>query len=336
MTKKSESTAVALPTSATADARTGEFGEAHRELAAWLHIDLEASPNVRTERAVVAYNVATQNLVESGLLLASVRHEVGAAAFAEVLEERGMAKQRAYELMNGAALVARLPQEQREQVMALHKSKVAILAGASASAVEAALDDEDFDIDTISVRALRQKIRDLEAQAVDTEAQLESAAAEAKGLKKKLARPGAREDQIPLVVADLRAEAVALVKKAELVLQDLGALRSAITDLGETEAAQEWADATLRLALGGLLALRLQMDGEAAAYLKLMPGSDPTPKPASYLSKTEVREAALKYAELTKVHSHEAELRAWEREQERPRGKGRPANKPETPAGAAA
>lgn len=335
MTKKNETTAVALATDASADVRAGEFGEAHRELAAWLHIDLDASPNVRTERAVVSYNTATQHLVEAGLLLASVHHEVGAAAFGAVLEERGMAKQRAYELMNGAALVARLPQGQREQVMALHKTKVAILAGASPAAVEAALDDEEVDIDTISVRALRQRIRELESSQVDLEAQLESADAEAKTLKKKIARPGTRDDQVPMVVADLRAEAVALAKKAELAVQSLGALRADIAALGESPAAQDWADATLRLALSGLLALRLQMDGEAAAYLKLVPGGDATPKPASYLTGREVREAALAYSELTKAHAHEAELRAWEREQERPRGKGRPSSKPEAPEAAA-
>lgn len=318
---------------ASPDVRTEAFGEAEVNLATALQLDLMASPDVRTERAIQAYNMATRHMVEAGLLLLSVRADVGADAFAATLEERGMAKQRASELMRGAALVARLSSDERDRVLTMHKSKVVLLANASSAVVEAVLDDDEINVDLLSVRALRDRIRDLEAATTDLTVQRDTAEAEAEGLRKQVKRglPD-RQDGVPLVVADLRAEIMVLGKKASLALDGFHALASDLQALVGTDAAHEWADATLRLAVAQLSALAVQLNGELRYYATARPGEDMTPVDHSYLTKKEVVEAAQAFATLTQVHDYERALREWEREQQRPKGKGRPKAKPEAPA----
>lgn len=330
--KKTDVAVAATALIASPDVRTLTFDDAAASLAGALQLDLQASPDVRTERAIQAYNMATRHMVEAGLLLLSVRSEVGPEAFSAVLEERGMAKQRASELMRGAALVARLGGDERDRVLAMHKSKVVLLANASPAVVEAVLEDDEIDVDLLTVRALRERVRDLEAATTDLTVQRDTAEAEAEGLRKQVKRglPD-RQDGVPLVVADLRAEIVALGKKAGLALDGFHALASDLQALVGTDAAHEWADATVRLAAAQLSALAVQLNGELRYYATALPGEDLTPASRSYLTKQEVIEAAKVCAELTQVHDYERALREWEREQQRPRGKGRPRAKPEAP-----
>lgn len=62
-------------------------------------------------------------------------------------------------------------------------------------------------------------------------------------------------------------------------------------------------------------------------------GEDPSPSERSYLSKQEVLETARRFRELSQVHDYERALREWEREQAKPKGKGRPKAKPVAPGG---
>lgn len=324
------------PISASTNVRTQEFGSAEQQLAEWLRLDLQASADVRTDRAMHSYNMATRHMVEAGLLLASVRAEVGAAAFADVLAERGMAKPRAYELMRGAALVARLDQADRERVMALHKTKVALLASATPATIEAALDDDEINIDLLGVRALRQRLAELEAGHVDLQVQRDTAEAEAEGLRKRLKRglPD-RADAVPVVVADLRAEILALARKATLAIDSYTPLAAELLGL-HGGAAGRWADGTLRLAFAQLQALQVQLQGQISAFRGAFADGDTRPAATSHLTQQEMREAAEQFEVLAQTHTYEARLREWQREQARPRGKGRPSARPVPPAGAEA
>jgi hypothetical protein len=302
-------------------------------MATALGLNLTAVPHVRIELAVTAHNQAARQLMEAGLLLSSVKADVPHDEFMAMLDERGMHFQRAYELMRGAAFVARLPADQRDEVLTLPKTKVLALANASPAVVEAMLEDGEADLNLIGVRELRARLRELEANLADTTVQRDTAEAEAEGLKKKLSKaPKAREDGVPMVVADLRAEIMAEGKKGSLAIDALNAVGNDCMALIGTEEAHDWADATLRLAFSQVAALRVQLDGLLVKYARELPGQDPTPAQLSYLSQQEIVEAAQAHEQLTKVGQYEAELRKWEREQERPRGKGRPAAKPVAPA----
>lgn len=334
MTKKT--TAAVIP-----NVRNGEiqaiadrvsFGEADAALAYYLGLDLTTAPDVRAERAVIAYNSATRSMVEAGLLLASVKRDLSQEAFVEMLAERGMQFQRAYELMNGAALAARLPEEQRDQVLSLGKCKVMALASASPEVVEQMLEDDDIDINALSVRDLRARLRELEAEVKNIESVHERDQAEIEKLKRSLNKtPVEREDAVPVAVADLRAEFVASVAKAEFALKSADAIGPELAMMIGSPV-HDWVDGTVRLAVSGLVALRLQIDGVLHKYTKLLPeGERPEPVPSSYLTQDELAECAEAWKVLAQMHTYEQDLRTHQRNEERRTGPGRHSNAPKPP-----
>lgn len=315
-----------------ADVRPVVFGAAEIALAHQLGINLEASADVRTEQAVFAFNVATHNLIQAGLLLASVKVEMEQEAFEALLEERGLNKRRANELIHGATFCARLPDVQREQIMGMHKSKVLALASADPEVVESLLEDEDIDLTGLSVRDLRDRIHALESSNTDLAVQLETSQNETKAAKKASERQlKDYVSSLPVPIFDVRQEVGVLVEQATLCISSL---QSACTELkahNELDHLREFVGPTARLALAGLLQLKLQINGLAANYVAAFELEDINPTAPSYLLPEEIELLARKYTELTARHGWEAALRDWQRKQDRPRGKGRPEAKPEAP-----
>ena len=334
MAKKTTQNAEAKGTElVSADVRTVvAFGAAEVALAHQLGLNLEASADVRTEQAVFAFNVATHNLIQAGLLLASVKAEMEKEAFEEMLAERGLNTRRAYELIQGATFCARLPESQRVEVMAMHKSKVLALASADPEVVESLLEDEDIELGGLSVRALRDRIHELEAENADKGVQLETAQNQVKAAQKAAARAlKDHSSEIPLPVFDVRQEMVALIEKGHLSLESMQSACTTLAALRELADTREYVEPTARLGLSGLLSLRLQIDGLIHSYVAAFELETIKPDPISYLRDEEVELVARKFADLIALHKHEAELRDWHRKQDRPRGKGRPESKPEAP-----
>ncbi|MBK1613347.1 hypothetical protein CKO44_07670 [Rubrivivax gelatinosus] len=284
----------------------------------------------RLSRAAYSYNLAARLAVEAGYLLLSVKSEVEHGAFQAAIDGLGLSSQRASELMRMAKLTTLLPPEKRAELLVLSKTKVLALASADPEVIEEVLAAGTEEIDALSVRDLRQMLRDTQAALADASVQRDTAEAELQAANKRL-KGADRADSVPLVVADLRAEVLALAKKAELAVDAFNPLGVDIALLIGTEASA-WADGTMRLAVSALCALRLQLDGVLTKYLKEAPDAA-QPSELSYLSKQEVVEAAKRYAELTALHDHEKALREWEAQQKRPRGKGRPTARPVAPEG---
>jgi len=329
-TKQDKKSAVAVTEFERADVRPVVFGEPERVMAHQMGINLEASADVRTEQAVFAQNVATYNLIQAGLLLSSVKAEMAPEDFEALIEARGLTKRRANELMQGASFCARLPEATRSEVLLLPKSKVLALASADPEAMQAMLDDEDVDVSLISVREMRHRLRELEAAVADRDVQLETAQAEAKAAKKAAGKKDRAAD-VPIAIFDIRSEATAQVEKSRLAIEEVQALGRDLYNLRGMEGVYQWVDPTARLALTGLVALQVQIDGVIKQLGKAFEVDGLKPVPMSYLTPVEVEEVAKRYADLTALHQHEKALRDWERQQERPRGKGRPAAKPEAP-----
>lgn len=331
MTKKDKATgAVAVANSGRADVRPDiNFGEPERAMARQMGINLEASADVRTEQAVFAQNVATYNLIQAGLLLSSVKAEMQPDDFEALIEARGLTKRRANELMQGASFCSRLPEGARDEVLHLQKSKVLAMASADPEVVRAMLDDEDVDVSAMSVRALRERIRDLEGAVADRDVRLETAEAEATAAKK--AAKKQRSGDVPIAIFDIRAEAVAQVERSRLAVEEVQALGRDLVNLVGVDGVYQWVDPTVRLAATGLIALQVQIAGVLKQFSDAFDLEDTSPAPMSYLTPEEVEEAAKRFADLVALHQHEKALRDWERQQERPRGKGRPSAKPEAP-----
>lgn len=315
-----------------------DFSPADAEAAQQMGIVIAGPAADRITRAVGSYNMAARLALESGYLLLSVKGELEHGAFAAALDETGLSSQRASELMRMAKFVTSLPTEQRSTMLNLEKSKVLALASADASVIEDLLEDEDgADLEVLSVRELRQRIRDLSANNTDLSVQVDTAQAERDKAIKALKKRGQREDDegVPMVVADLRAEFAALVKKAELAITSMHPVGVEAINLVSHEQGAPWVEPTLRLALAGLLSLRELIDGGIKGFADAM-GDKPkrlTSKPdaLSFLDETEIRNVAAEWSQLTALHTHEEALRKHERDQAKPKGKGRPAKAPEAP-----
>ncbi|MFI5447734.1 hypothetical protein [Polaromonas sp. UC242_47] len=319
--------------------RAFDFSPADAEAAQQMGIVVGGPAADRITRAVVSYNMAARLAVESGYLLLSVKGELEHGDFTAALEETGLSSQRASELMRMAKFATSLPDAQRADMLSMPKSKVLMLASADPAVIEDLLSDEEAgDLDALSVRELRQRISDLKAQATDLSVQVETAEAERDGALKKLKKRNQRDEDdqgVPLVIADIRAEMASLVKKAELAVTSMYPVGvEAVTLSGHAEAS-EWVKPTLRLGLSGLMAVRELIDGSIKSYVEAMGEQAERlaskPDALAFLDESEIKGVAEDWTQLTALHSHEEALRKHERDQAKPKGKGRPAKAPEAP-----
>ncbi len=325
---------------ADAGDRTGDDGkndivsffEAHADdaqaLADELGIDLDGSPNEQADRAAEHMSRSQRHMLAAGLLLGRLKASAGHGRFLTLIEARGFEVRAAQRAMTYAQYIVAQPADERQRLIGMPQGKVLALASADPEVIEM-LVESGGDIDALSVRALQEKIRDLEAAVTDRDVRLETAEAEAKAAKKAAKKD--RAGEVPAAIFDIRAEAVAQVERSRLAVEEVQALGRDLTNLIGVEGVYQWVDPTARLAITGLLALQVQIDGVLKQYKKAFDLTDVKPAPMSYLTPVEVEEVAKRFADLVALHQHEKALREWERQQERPRSKGRPAAKPEAP-----
>lgn len=319
--------------------RAFDFSPADAEAAQQMGIVVAGPAGDRITRAVVSYNMAARLAVESGYLLLSVKGELPHGEFDDALAETGLSSQRASELMRMAKFTTSLPEAQRADMLSMPKSKVLLLASADASVIEDLLnDDEAGDLDALSVRELRQRIRGLEARNTDLAVQVDATEAERDGALKRLNKRNQRDEEeggVPLVMADIRSEVAALVKKAELAIDSFTPLGVELVGYRGHAEAGVWVEPTGRLAIAGLLALRVLADGAIKRYAEALEldyaSFEGKPEALSFLAPEEILAVAQEWPTLTAVHGHEAALRQHERDQAKPKGKGRPTAAPKAP-----
>lgn len=315
------------------------FTEQDATAAQELGIAVSGGLQDRISRAVSSYNMAARLAVETGYLLLSIKNELAHGEFETGMEDLGLSPRRARELMTMAKFTTMLPASQRTELLALPKTKMLALASADAEVVSQLLEDGDVsDIDDLSVRGLRQRIRELEAQRVNLSVERDTVASERDGLAKQLKRQRAQRDDdggVPVVVADLRAEASALVKRVEMCFSSLQPVGVELANLAGNGDALEWVNPTGRMVVSGMVALRLQLDGLIERYMEAfhvdVKALTDMPDPLAFLDQSEIAQVASEWAQLTALHKHEEVLRAYERDQKKPRGKGRPQSAPVAP-----
>lgn len=283
----------------------------------------------RADRAAEHMNKSQRHMLAAGLLLAALKVDADYGEFTSLIEARGFNPRAAQRAMTYAQYIVAQPIEERDRLISLPHSKVLALASADPEVIEALVESGES-IDTLSVRALQEKIRDLESAVADREVRLETAEAEATAAKKASGKKD-RTGDVPIAIFDIRSEAVAQVEKTRLAVDEMQALGRDLTNLVGVEGVYTWVDPTARLVITGLVALNVQIEGVINQYRKAFHLEDVQPVPMSYLTPDEIEEVAKRFADLTALHQHEKALRDWERQQERPRGKGRPAAKPEAP-----
>lgn len=307
--------------------------------ASGLGVDLTAPLEERADLAAQHMNRSQRHMLAAGLLLASMKNDCQHGEFLTLIGERGFEERTAQRSMQYAQFILSRSDDEREFLLGQPKSKVLALASADAAVIEDLLaDGEDGDLNTLSVRELRQRIKDGDKHAADLATQLDTAVAERDGLARKLkkrARDAEDHDGTPEVVADIRAEVGALVKKAELSIESTYPALVELVGFTGHELIGPWVKPSVRLALSGLVALRIQLDGKIKSCVEAL-GEDAKklqsqPDALAFLDASEVKAVAEEWASLTTLHGYEADQRAHERKQAKPRGKGRPEAAPKAP-----
>lgn len=307
--------------------------------AADLGVDLTGSLDERADLAAQHMNRSQRHMLAAGLVLASVKADCEHGQFAALVEERGFEERSAQRAMQYAKFVLSRPDDERRRLLETPSSKVLALASADPEVIEDLLKGgDDSDLNTLSVRELRQRIKDAEAQLADAAVERDTALAERDGLAKKLkkrARDAEDHDGTPVVISDIRLEIAALLKKGELSVDSLYPVAVELVGYMGHEQAGVWVGPSLRYTVSGLVALRMQIDGLIGKCVAAL-GEDSkrlqsSPDSLAFLDESEIKAVAEEWARLTALHGYEGEQRAHERKQAKPRAKGRPEAPPKAP-----
>ena len=336
---KSETGAASAGPAEVKTADVGGFAVTEQTaFAAVLGIDLSGTVEERANLAAEHINRSQRHMLASGLLLASIKAESNHGEFVRLISDRGFEERAAEKAMQYARFIFTQPESVRHRLIEMPRSKVMEIAAADPEVIQVLLEDGGESVDALSVRALRERKRELEARLTNAEVKLDTVTAERDTAIAKLSRqPGDREDHVPAVFADARAEIAVLQRKAAVSLESLHQSVRELAEMGGGKDAAAWRDGTARMALAGLAELRMAVSAALADVLAMLPEEGVVvPATLSRLSDQEVVEVAAHWRSLTRVHDYEREIRATQRHNAATAGKrGRPREMPKAPVGTA-
>lgn len=335
MSKKTELQLTVVDAAISNRRTTGDLEieeSAMSEMAVSLNLDLTASIEDRFSAAIEKTNNALYLVLQAGVLYASVKAELPHGKFLELLDERGVSHQRTRECMSLVRAVAGMSHAARLPMMQLPKSKAIALASLEPDVAEALLIDRLDEVKDMSVRGLVEHIRKLKAEKADAETAAETAEWERNALQDQLqqATKPLRKSARPLLVEDIQQETAVQVIAHDLALSRLQEQLHDASGL-QGGALQEWAAATQGTVFAAIVAAHaktcalLQSAIDAGLATTDYSGMAVT----AALSDAALDSVVSRAADLLRVEDYEKRLRAWQREQDRPRGKGRPMAKPE-------
>ena len=302
------------------------FGElvltdADAQAAAEIGVVMSGTLEDRIGRAVQAHNMAARLVVEAGYLLLGVKAELAHGEFERGIESMGLAPQRAREMMTTARFVTSLPADKRQEVLLLPKTKVLMLANADTEVLADLIDSPDSDVYGLSVRELRARIKELEAEAGKRTKRLEAELDHRDAVIQKLKKKEVQREFDPLTHM-VRDECLAYQAGVEINLQSLQALFEEVKKDGHD--APEW-----DLRLQQIWFATHAATARATALLEHVRATVPMDMPdqaatPNMLTPDEVMRWTLEWETMVSkakaVAAHRADLRA----QEGPRGVGRP------------
>ena len=284
-------------------------------------IVMSGSIEDRINRAVHAHNMAARLAVEAGYLLLGIKAELAHGEFERGVESMGLAPQRARELMTTARFVTSLPAERRAEILMLPKTKVLMLANADTEVLADLIDSPDADIDSLSVRELRARIKELEAEAGKRTKRLEAELDHRDAVIQKLKKKEVQREFDPLTHM-VRDECLAYQAGVEINLQSLQTLFEEVKK--DSPDAPEW-----ELRLQQIWFAAHAATARATALLEHVRATVPLDMPElastpNMLTPDEAQRWALEWDTMVSKAKVEAAARADRRAQEGPRGVGRP------------
>jgi hypothetical protein len=231
---------------------TGSLDSADESVAAGLGISLAGSVAACVERAVAAQNTAAALVLEAGYLMLKAKAECERGEFLKLLKAHGVTQQTASDLMLTAKFYTSLDPEKRKQVFMLSKTKLRALAAADPEVVQDLLEDPDNELKSLSVRDLRDTIRQQEAEYKILRQQHETLRREHNNLTK-AKQPG--EGIYNARTVEVRHEAAALEYASRVNVDALDVIYGEVINDSETSHQErELQLHAIAIAAGGLLA----------------------------------------------------------------------------------
>ncbi len=305
--------------------------ENERALAVELGVDLQASMDERLDRAVTKTNTALRLVVEAGLDLLSIKSECEHGKFGELMQERGISRQRASEMMKMARFSAQLSSAERKKLMNLPKRKALALASTDPEIVHKVLENEEAfnDISNLNYQSMRERIRELEQRNADLEVDLDTAETQKEELKSRLKKERSGSPY-PDFFEVTRNESDALTQKCLLALDDLHRLSDDLIKLNEDPHLSEEFRSYLNMSATTLMVHLNAIAAKTSQAVhniefKLPPVSTSKGVDANLIySDDEINHAINEREMLVREHEQEKQIRANQREANKPRGRGRP------------
>lgn len=291
------------------------------QAAAEIGIVMSGSIADRINRAVHAHNLAARLAVEAGYLLLGIKAELAHGEFERGVESMGLSIRRARELMTTARFVTSLPSERRAEILMLPKTKVLMLANADTEVLADLIDSPDSEVHGLSVRELRARIKELEADAGKRTKRLEAELDHRDALIQKLKKKDVQREFDPLTHM-VRDECLAYQAGVEINLQSLQALFEEVKK--DSPDAPEW-----ELRLQQVWFATHAAVARATSLLEHVRETTPVAMPEqastpNMLTPDEVMRWTLEWETMVSKAKVAAATRADLRAQEGPRGVGRP------------
>lgn len=219
----------------SANVRAFEFDDHVATLAEGLNLPMDIDIDVRMNRAIDKTNQALRLVIEAGVDFIKIKQELPHGEFGEWLLERGVSPRRAQEAMAIAHLTASLPSKDRNEILSMSKSKAMLIAHADPEVITELVEEtegEDItDLNQLSFRKLRERIRELESAKADLEVENETKSIAIKTLNDRAAGARNFNNDFPDFVNVTRDEANALSTEISLRLDELERLLSELADL---------------------------------------------------------------------------------------------------------
>lgn len=186
-----------------------------------LGLDLEGTPGQLLDRAAHEMNQGALRVARAGCYFMALKQSVGNGEFVKAIEAKGFDPRRAQEAMQIATWLNSQPEERKRELAQLDSSKALALARAEPEVIEQLVQDNDpGDLDALSVRELRQKIKSLDLELRTENKKRETAEARHEKLQRQIANK-ADTALLPEFCVVMRQESVAQTEQMDLCLEAL-------------------------------------------------------------------------------------------------------------------
>lgn len=324
--KNASSTALVVGASNLVEVAS-QFGINSEDLGELARIGADSMSRAMFEitRAGLAFMRAQELLSLGDFGNSSVAERSATEGFLAWINEHGLAHQRVYESMRIAKFVTQLPQDQRDDVLALGKVKVMLLASLPQEVIDQAAESGNDLIekaDLMTVAQLKDEVANLKKREKNYEAELERSQLQIKRLsetKKRLTEFEPRTEEI-------RQECMALQLEAELPMNSLQKLFDEVlndnalvpTPESQLRLEQVWIAAHIVASTALDMIANLYQGGLAEDMPKRALGTH-------ILSREEAQNWLLSRPMIENRHEASKAQRKEAAEAAKPRGRGRPA-----------